>query len=286
MSGSKIKSLVIAALALINVFFLVIFIWGRADTALAARRALENIRQIMLESGVTLQSGAVHGGAALKALRTGRDAAGEEAIARACLGDVSAEDQGGGILRYTSALGSATFNSRGEFVIEYTAPVADRENLASAARRWLRTRDMEATAPIAAETVGMQAVSAVIGAETDGTQTVSAVYTYKKTLIFNCRVTFELTDGGRLRVTGRRPAGIREGGTGAIADVSTVLMGFLSSIRAGEVSCRAITDVRAGYHFNAGALGDGELSPGWRVTTDAGEYFVNSLTGELEAMYN
>jgi hypothetical protein len=271
MSGSKIKSLVIAALALINVFFLVIFIWDRAGTALVARRTLENIRQIMLENGVTLQSGAVHGNTSLKALRTGRDAADEEAIVRACLGDAQAEDQGGGILRYTGELGSASFNGRGEFVIEYAVPAAG-ESLAGTARRLLRTLGIEATAPAAAET--------------DGAQTVSAVCTYKKTMIFNCRVTFEIMEDARLRVTGRRPAGIREGGTGAIADVSTVLMGFLSSVRSGEVSCRVITDVRAGYHLNVGALGDGELAPGWRVTTDAGEYFVNSLTGELAPASN
>jgi hypothetical protein len=180
---------------------------------------------------------------------------------------------GGNIYVYENEKGRATFNGGGEFSIElsYSAETGDA---LSVARRVLRAMALETTEP--------QPTAAAPGAS--GGEAVTALFTYRRTAVFNCPVTLEFHAGQLARVSGRRPPPARLNDDETADGVADALLRFAETVRGGAVVCAEIYDAAPGYSFSAGAFGDGELAPGWRMVTDGGTFFVNSLTNEVEML--
>jgi hypothetical protein len=267
-SASKLKNLVIAALLLINVFFAAILLYDRGGEALERQRALDNIRTVLANGGVAISISAPREGGDLRALSTSRDTAAEESVALALIGSAERVDLGGNIFAFENEKGRATFNMGGEFAVElvYSAETGDALTVA---RRVLRATGIETTEP---EVHG-----------SDGDETVATICAYKKTPVFNCPVSLEFEGGQLTRVSGRMPTGVRAGGGAGIAGLESVLLRFGEAVRSG-IACSEVYDAIPGYRFYVGAFGEGELAPGWRLVTDVGVFFVNSLTNEVETL--
>jgi hypothetical protein len=264
LSGIKLKNLVIAVLLLLNLFLLGILLLGRAQSMTARKNALDDLQQIMRAGGVSINTEGVSGDMRLPAVITARDTDFEQSIALAALGETTYENQGGGIIRYENAIGSASFNGRGEFVIEFTATLKLGGSEGAAARKMMKR----------------MRISYIYDGETDdgGVVTASAHCAYRGTPIYNCRIDFEFSGGALKRITGRRAWA---GNVGADAlDMPTALMSFYSAVRAGEIECREIRGARSGYRMTTGAFGEGELTPAWLITTESGAYYVDAQTIE------
>lgn len=267
MSAGKIKNLVIVALALINVFLIATYAWGEAGEITARREMIEDICAIMQNSGISLSPSAIGSAKRLYAGGAHRDESGEDALAEAVLGDCE-KTGGGNISRYESGRGTASFNGRGEFVIELHPSALAAADAEASARRLLRAMGVETAEPAVTR---------------DGeTQSVSAVCTFEGAPVFNCQIRFDYENGRLARVSGRRAYPARDTSGDAISGVSDALLDFLAHIKSEGIPCGAITGVDAGYQFNVDASGTGELSPGWRVASDRGEYFVYSGSGAIE----
>jgi hypothetical protein len=252
---------------LINVFFVAVFLIDRGGAELEKRRALDDLRTVLHNGGIALNTDALSEGEPLPALITERDVAAEELLALAVLGKAERTSSGGNIYSYSNEKGRVAFNGRGEFVIDldYSTETGDA---ASVTARILKAMGVETTTPVA------------VGG--DGNETVTARCAYKGAEIFNCQVAFSFTEGYVKHASGRRPTGIAAAESGELFDVYTALTMFGAAESGGDVT--EITAALAGYRFYVNAFGEGELLPGWRVATDAGDFFVNSITGEVESL--
>ena len=275
MSGSRIKTIVLATLALINALFLMVIIIDAVADARDEREALENACAILRAGGVTIYPDNVRAASAIRPMRTARAIEVEEAIARAVLGPVAMTDYGVIYVYESPEWGTAEFAFAGEFEIRVNAGAVTNESGS------LRT------VQVLIREMGLEAMEFSVYLGSDGDM-VTAVVAHRDGSIFNCTIDFFFSDGSLQTVRGRYVAGIVPAEDSAFTSpVGTALLGFLAAVRDEEreyIVATRIFNVEAGYlHRVVGILGEGVLDPAWRITTDAGLYFVVDATGEVRA---
>lgn len=273
MEVSKIKNLVIAALVLLNLVFLISFLWGRITEDSTHRKALEDLSTVMAQNGITLDTKVIDEGEDLQHLKTSRDREGEKLAAEAVLGKTVSTDQGGNIFHYKGedGTGEALFQNGGVFDFTLKKGAIDIGSSAeSTAKRLLKA----------------MAMNAVVGkTEGDsGHQTVTAVCTWGKTLIYNCTVTFEFIDGSLMKISGKRATNIKVSDEKiGMSSAETAILSFLEEVNKGTFDCTRIERVQPGYYLTSvSAVDDGELTAVWRIETDNQTYYVNASTGIVE----
>lgn len=269
MPVSKIKNIIIVALALVNLIFIAVLISDSIADRSERREALRSLSSIMSDNGVALDIDGISEDQELPALsaKPGEDI--RSRIASAILGDTECSDQGGGVYLYSGAGGQAVFRSGGEF--ELTLSAAEFDISGSAEKtvgRILKKTNINAE---------------IISAEEDGgTQTVTAVCVYNGIQIFNCRMEFVFTGGSLAGISGRLSMDINEKTEKTVTISSaTALMKFLELIRRGRVECTEIYNVSAGYLMSVTPLGDCEFNSAWLIGADLGNYYIDAETGRL-----
>jgi len=268
MSIARLKSLVIAVLLLINIFFATDIVWDRISDAAQQARTIGELRVVMESSGLALSVNAIGDVAVLDAYTTSQDAFAEAVIARAILGDCAPVQSESGQI-YAGENGTATFNSSGRFIIEMTEAVFSAEaSPERAARKLLKSMGINTAEPVAS----------VFG----NTTIVVALCSWRGSQIFNCTVSFTFVGGELVNITGRRPSGMSEAHSGDSISLPTALLSFLRFNKAQETEAGEITSIEPGYRMNVDAFGDGMLIPGWLIKTDAGDYFANASSGEIQ----
>jgi len=275
MSSSRIKTVVIAALVLINVFFLAFIIRDAAADARNEREAIENVCAIFKAQGIMISPEDVRTGGTIRTMKTSRVLETEEVIAQAILGPTVISDQGVIYLYENAERGSAEFASAGDFNIRL------KEGVITNANGTLRTVE-ELLRDMGLESAGMT----VTFDQERGIETVTVPGAYREARIFNCSIEFVFSDGNLQIVRGRLVAGIEPAEDDVvISHFSTALLGFLAEVRREEredVTATRIYAVEPGYrHRVAGSFGEGVLAPAWLISTDAGSYIIDDATGEI-----
>ena len=271
MSVSRIKTIVIAALVLVNAFFLTLILINNYADARDERQMIETACSILQSNGIAINPDSIITSGAFSAMRTARSIEAEEAIAYAFLGQVEMADQGGDIYLYENAdRGIAEFSGAGDFDIRLHAGVVGYADGASkTAQEFLRDMKLETSAPTSS-------------LDSDGERIL--VYSeYMGARIFNCTIEFMFVGDSLQTVRGRYVSNVEPVESGAqISQVGTALLGFLAALKRDEIECREILSVEPGYrHGAAGAFGEGVLNPSWLITTDDGRYLLDSATGEI-----
>ena len=265
MSVSKIKSLVIAALCLINIAFAVVIVRDNMVDALYERQLMDNAVAILEMHGISVDLDRVITHGALRTMRTARSQETEERIARAVLGSVTVTAQGGGIYLYESAVGAATFFGDGAFDIriQESSP-ADAGGTVETVQRLLHDMGIETTAEFMRPDA----------------QTIVVFDVYRGVSIFNSTIQFVFDEESRLlSITGRYITGIEPAAGGAeISSAATALLDFLAAVRRGGFESARIYRVEAGYQYNAG---EGVLVPAWLIEADIGIYIIDDITGDV-----
>ena len=264
MKTSRLKNIVIAILAMVNVFLLAILI-GRLAQERAARTRIETeLVKLYADSGVELSARLIpRDEPHLAAVDPVRDQSAEAAFAEALLGVCETEDVGGGIFRYRGERGTCLFRASGSLEATLERPIGNREtfceNLFSA--------------------YGYAALSSDV--QSDGTGTVIAVRMLPSGMVFNARLLLRFYRGSLISVTGSFVPNVEppEGGEGV--DGVTALVRFLDYSRGSGEVCTAVTDVRAGYLLQSTASAAQRLIPAWCVVTDVNQYYVNMTSGEV-----
>ena len=273
MSVSRIKSIAITALVLVNAFFLAIIIKDTYEDARGERQALESVCAILQSNGIEISPDSVESAGALMTMRTARGVELEAAIASALLGPVDMTDQGV-IFQYENIdTGTAKFSSGGDFEIQlYESVISDAGGTIKTARELLRSMKLDASVSVSGVSI------------TSEGETVTAVNMYKGTKIHNSTIDFIFYEGSLRTVRGRYVTGIEqmEGGV-PISHIGTALLRLLAAEKAGDVECANISSVEAGYYYNVVGSFGGVIDPVWLITTEAGQYLIDSATGEIRA---
>lgn len=272
MSGSRIKTLVIATLALINIVFLAVIVINAITEAQIERQAKENICAVLGTGGITIDPASITSDDRLRAVRTARADEAEASIAHAVLGPTTITVQGV-IHQYESVgRGIAEFFSGGDFEIRVdSGTVKSSGGTVRTVSRLLRDMKLE--------------TSEVIHTGRMEGDMVTVVCSYRGASIFNCTIDFVFSGDSLSLVKGRYVTGFEPlEESASMPYVGTALLGFLSAVKDEEredVTCTRIDSVESGYHQHVvGAFG-GELAPVWLITTDMGSYYVFFATGEI-----
>ncbi len=264
MKASRLKSIVIAILALVNVFLLALLAARAAQENAARKRTESQLVQLYAAAGVELPAHLIpQESPRLAAADPLRDHAAEAAFAQALLGACDTEDVGGGIYRYRGERGSCLFRSSGSLEAALERSVGNREtfceNLFSA--------------------YGYAALYSDV--QSDGTGTVAAARLLPGGMVFNARLLLRFYRGTLISVTGSFVPAVEPGeGSGGVDGV-TALVRFLDYSRSSGEVCTAVTDVHAGYLLQSTASAAQRLIPAWCIATDVNQYYVNMTTGEV-----
>ncbi|MCR5826718.1 MAG: hypothetical protein K6G54_09135 [Oscillospiraceae bacterium] len=264
MKTSRLKNVVIAILALVNVFLLVLLAGRYAQERSVRLRTEEELIRLYTDAGVTLPAALIprelpH----LAAAEPARDPSAESAFAETLLGACAEEDVGGGIYRYRGERGTCLFRSSGSLEAALERSVGNREsfcgNLFTANGYELLSSDVQP----------------------DGTGTVVAARMLPNGMVFNARLLLRFYRGSLISVTGSFVPAVEPGEGGTGMDGVTALVRFLDYSRGSGEVCTAVTEVRSGYLLQSTASAAQRLIPAWCITTDVNQYYVNMLTGEV-----
>jgi len=277
MSMPRVKTIVIAMLALFNAFFLALIIVDAVAEANTERQTLENICAIMRRGGIEVRPEDIGTVGAIRTMRTARVLEVEEGIARAFLGPAAMLDQGVIYLYENEERGSAVFASAGDFEIRMVeGAIADGGDRVRTVNGLLRGMGLDTSPP-----------SAPVQLDSD-TVMVTVVGTFRGASIFNCLIEFVFEGGSLQIVRGRYVAGVEPAEGGAeISRVETALLGFLAAVGNEDkehVDCTRIYSVEAGYRQRvSGSFGEGVIAPAWMIVTDNGRYLMDDATWEIWA---
>ena len=273
MSGSRIKTLVIAALVLLNLFFLTVIIIDAAADSQNERQAIINVCAVLRGGGLEINPENIKADNSLRIMRTTRADIAEETIVRAILGPTDMTVSGVIHLYENPERGTAEFYSGGDFEIKLIAglPVGE-QGFVGFVRDLLKKMALE--------------VSDIIPGDQPGGGTVTAVSSYRGISIINCTIEFIFSDNVLQTVKGRYVTVVEPlEDSASLSHVGTALLSFLTAVRSDEredVVCSRIDSVVAGYqHHVVGTFGEDVIIPVWIVMTDAGRYIVVDSTGEV-----
>ena len=274
MSVSRIKTLVLAVLALVNIFFLVLIISDTVADARSERQATQNVCSVLQAGGIIIDPDNVRADNSLRPMKTARGNEAEATIAGAVLGPTVTTVRGV-IYEYENAQnGIAVFYSGGDFEININPGViTNTSGTVRVVQRLLR--DMKI------------ATSEIVLTGEPGSETVTVLSAYKGVGILNCAIEFVFAGESLESIRGRYVAGpeLVEDGAG-MSHVSTALLGFLAAVRNEEredVVCARILNVETGYrHHVVGSFGEGVIMPVWLLTTDTGKYVIDDASGEIQ----
>ena len=265
MESFRLKNIIILILALMNLCLLGLLA-VRATTALSApAEARDQMVQLYAAEGVSLDGSLISGTTPPSGLTLERDTAEEARMAEFLLGDpLSKSDGGGGVTTYQNENGSAVFRADGTFdvVIDQSDDMAD-----TLCRAFCRAFHYEGL------TVSLE------GAE----GTAAAIQTYNGAPVVNCTVTFAISGGRVVSVSGAHlpQEGQSTSGDGALSALGA-LNAFLGTVQSGAV-VTAVTDLYLCYELQSTTATPMALVPAWCIVTDTSNYYVNCYTGSVSA---
>jgi len=270
MGASRVKTIAIVVLLLINIFFGTVILIDKADDSYGERQAIEHACAVMRSGGISIEPDAVITNNTIRRMRATRVDESEARIAQAVLGQTVMTDLGV-IYRYENEQrGTAEFYSAGDFEIRFNEGVIPNENgTLRTVQEFLRDMGLET----ASQTVSISQEREIV----------TVVEAYKGASIFNCTIEFMFVEGYLQTIIGRYVTGVEPVEDSAkMMQAGTALLGFLAWVRNGNAVCTQIDKVEAGYqHRILGSFGEDVIVPAWLITTDTVRYIIDDGTGEI-----
>lgn len=274
MEWSKLKTIIILMLLVVNLFLLVLVVHRQSQTAALTKTAMEEGIAVLEKNGIQVDRSVLPENGVFSILQISRDQTLETEIAQSVLGAVSKTELGGGVVSYSGTGGSAVFRSDGEFsfILGEGYAEAGRADILAHAMNLLEAMRFDTSADAVSVSEGAGETKIKAGQEMDGAP------------VFNCTAVFTY-EGTRLKsISGKRLVGAPQN-KGTETDSPSVLTMlfqlFRHVTREGDV-CNAIIRVQAGYQMPSSLSGPMELVPVWMVETDTGRYYIGVETGAVE----
>ena len=267
MDSSKIKTVVLLILLLVNLAFGAILLADGFRSADVESQARTELVEVLRASGIAMDTAAIPRAPALAGYALTRDEQAEYALVEAVLGPAQAEDRGGNIIYYENEQGWARFHGNGAFELE--TRYETEASLDELTETWLDRLGIQVDRD--SETRHFE----------DSFRRVEYTCMYGQAELYNCNVVLLFQADGRLEVSGRWMfAEVREQEQADWLSPATVLIRLLAEFRAGGVICERIDAMEQGWLLHASAS-EGELLPVWQIRTDGGNYYVDCATGAL-----
>lgn len=266
MSWSKLKTIIIYILLLLNLFLLGLVGMNRLRARRYQTAALTEAAAVLARNNIQVQWEQLPREMKLPAVTLTRDLQKEEQLVRSFLGeDVTVSASGGGLYIYEGTEGTASFRGNGEFAVACAVPgsqgVTPRELMGrldlDTGRAW--EEEDSCTAEQSLNSVPVYAA----GSSVQGPAGLTLTY-----------------DGeGRLRAASGRlylgkPAAEQE----ETVSVSTALMAFLNFVVENGDVCGEIVEMSPVYRAGGDPV---RLTTAWLIRTDTGGYFVDAATSEV-----
>ena len=266
MDKAKVKNLIILILLLANGFLLFLVLADRQETREGEAAAWRELTTVFEQNGIRVVEDDVRDARVLPVLTLQRDLREEQKAVERLLGNADVQDRGGNIYDYDAKKGIATFRGSGDFEIwlEEGAVRTGSDPVGTAVDVLQKLGiDCDADSAVLRELPGGWEV--VLTARLDGDD------------VYNARALFTFSSANLLSVSGvRLPGGAATRGETGM-EPATLLMHFLRAVLEGGYVCSEVTGLTCGYFISAPGL-----VPVWYVETDAGDYYLNALTGRSE----
>lgn len=269
MEWSKIKTIIILLLAMVNLALLALVGYREHEARQYENDLMDGVIQLLEENGIRLAGDALPETRADQVLTLTRDVASEDALARLLLGEC--QENGSGIRAYTGPRGQVRFHANGDFTLVYAAGQGE-------------TADGSPEAHVQGLLAEAGMDCAVMEVQESGARvTVTLNQRWDGWPVQGCAMTAVYESGVLLELNGRRLMGTpaASGREEAQSD-ATLLVRFLGSLMESGNVCSEITRIRSGYHLLSGVNDAAALRPVWLVETDSGTYQVDVCSGEME----
>ena len=278
MAWSKIKTIIILILLLLNLFLLALVGVIQMRSAQYEAAALSEAAAVLELNSIQVAASSLPSSMTLSAAAVSRDYQQETVMAAAILGEeLETRSTGGGLRLYESAFGSISFRSGGEFSMSFTDPPAPPEGGS-------RLDQVQAL---------LDRMGLSVWRLSETGDTVTAVQSLDGAPVFSAGIAgaglaFAYDGEGRLiSVTGRLALGraAAEPGGQEPLTVPTILISFFNFIMDSGDACHCVYEVTAIYR--AAFLSDPvRLTPAWLITTDIGDYYVDAYSAEVTRISN
>lgn len=273
MEWRKLKNIIILVLLLVNGFLLVIVTSRMGEVRRYEQAALEQACRVLENNGIRVKQSGLEQAEGLTSLSAVRSIDGEKMIAEAILGEgVSGENQSGGLYAYRSDGGTVSFRSGGQIY----AWLEDND-------RWHTANPEEFSLELFS---GMGLKGRVMQTSMlDGTGTITLCQLLEEVPLFSCRVMFTFEEGRLISLTGTVMTGeAREEESGSLLTMPTALLRFMEGVLASGDVCSRIDAMEPGYRTVRSFSSAMRLEPVWLVSTNAADYYVDAVTGELQRL--
>lgn len=270
MSWSKLKTIIIYILLLLNVFLLALVGMNRLRAQRYQTAALTEAAAVLAHNNIRVQWEDLPREMKLPAVTLTRDLQKEEQLVRALLGDgVAASASGGGLYVYTGqgSAGSASFRGNGEFAITCGAPGS----------QGVTSRELMGQLDLSVGRVWEEEGSSTAEQSLNGVP----VYAAGSSVQGPAGLTLTCDGEGRIcAASGRLYLGKPEAEPeeGEPVSVSTALMAFLNFVVDNGDVCGEITSMSPVYRAGGDPV---RLTTAWLIRTDTGGYFVDAVSTEV-----
>ncbi|MDR3310429.1 MAG: hypothetical protein LBS90_03655 [Oscillospiraceae bacterium] len=265
MSGAKLKTLVIAALVLLNLFFAALIAQAKISETAQYRATETKLAQVLGQSGISVVC-RIPVAARFRAYDLQRDAYAEARFAATLLGEC-AETETDGAARFENDSGAIEFGTSGEFDARLRGWTVARGTERATAEKLLKKLKIDYTAITEYTESGYATLYA--GLDFGGA-------------VVNAGVAFEFADGELMRVSGRKIFRADETGGAEYYDAATLLTAFAAAVARGDFRCTEVRAVTVAYRARSDAFPGANLEPGLAVTADTGRWFINAADGTAE----
>ena len=273
MEWRKVKNIVILVLLVVNGFLLAIVgsRWG--EVRRYEQSALDQAALVLEQNGIRVNKTALGGADSLALLTAERSVSAERALAEALLGGaVSAQNQGGGLYSYGNSRGTLSFRSGGRIVLR-----------AESDPQW-QTDDPQALALRLFDRMGVSGRVESAAVE-DGSGTVTLCQLWEGVALFSCRVEFTFEAGMLTAMTGTVvPGEMGDGESVSPMNLPTALLRFMEGVLERGDVCSAVESMEPGYRLTQSFSSVVRLEPVWLISTNAANYYMNAVTGQISRL--
>lgn len=264
MESYRLKNIILLLLVVTNFFLLATLLSRWADETRLQESAATQLVQLFSSRGVELDAKIIPKETPSTLLTLTRSSQEEEKLAAFFLGsDASFQDDGGGLTRYQSDLGTLTFLSSGDFNLTASLSADDPQKLCDDFFQQFHYQE------------------ATFSLEKDS-GTVTAMQYFDGRPVVNCTVTLTFSDGVLVSASGRHlPSGSSSESAADCISAATALTSFLQALADQDRTCSQVRAVELGYALQNTPATPLSLTPVWRITTDSFYCYVNSISGEV-----
>ena len=268
MKTSRIKSIIIVILALVNVFLLVLLLSRQGQQRAAYERSVSQLSQLLTSSNIEFDTALLPASASLPSADLTRDSSAEASLAHTLLGEsAQLQDIGGGISLYESDLGSLQFRENGTVDAALDCYVSDP--------RLFCENVFQSYGYVMDDTSYAQNFSI-----SSGSGTICALRKAEDHFIFSAPLVFSFEKYTLVSVSGSFLPSVTIGRSADGVDAITALVRFLDYRNVNGLVCTQIRLLESGYLPQSSATGT-KLVPVWHISTDVSDYYVNFITGQV-----